>query len=458
MLWNWRRPVIHALVWLRKRDVIEQLRLVRALQWKSPEEIRDFQERRLEGVLRFAWRETAYYREVLGDCRVVVDGEVHLENFENLPFLTKDVIREQGARLRARVLPPGRRAFLNRTGGSTGEPCEYWQDTFYDAANIADKIYHFESFGKLPGEREMKVWGSTRDLLRDTSGLQARLKNFLYNRRVENCSRLSEERILAIVEHVNRFRPRAIWGYIDGMYTLADYLVRRGVVIHSPAAVFCGGGTFYPHMAQAIETAFRCPAVNYYGSREMGAVACQCEERDGLHVTSHSHVVEVVGEDGLPNLALPFIRYRIGDRGRMTGKQCRCGRGFPTLESVAGRTMESFLRRNGEIVSPIYLITMIGTSLRSGQIRRFQLVQEDFSRLRLRVVPGAVPPGDLRACLEPVCARIRELMGDECDVSVETADELPPTASGKYLYTVCKIDPSQQARAARGLTSYGNRR
>ena len=36
-----------------------------------------------------------------------------------------------------------------------------------------------------------------------------------------------------------------------------------------------------------------CPALNYYGSREMGAVACECEERRGLHITLHSHRVEV---------------------------------------------------------------------------------------------------------------------------------------------------------------------
>jgi phenylacetate-CoA ligase len=84
-------------------------------------------------------------------------------------------------------------------------------------------------------------------------------------------------------------------------------------------------------------------------------MASAVPEKGGLHVSSHSHQVEVIDrhgksgleEDGeivltsLHDYAMPFIRYRIGDRGRLTARACLCGRGFPLLETVLGRSEDA---------------------------------------------------------------------------------------------------------------------
>lgn len=454
MPFNWRKPLVHLLLVASRSSVPRELRFARSVERSSPAEVRDIQRHLLRRLLLHAWRETDYYREVLSDCRAVRNGKVDLERFDEIPVLTKDLLQSEGSRLKARALPDGRKAFLNRTGGSTGQPCEFWQDDYYDAVNVADKLYHFETFGKVVGELELKVWGSRRDLIRDSHGWVTGVKNFLYNRKVESCERLSENRILEIVAVINRFRPKLIWGYVDGLYAVSDYVVRNNTPLHSPAAVFCAGGTFYPHMERAIEQAFGCPAVNYYGSREMGAVACHCEKKEGLHVTSHSHLVEVVSEGGRPllneegnivitsltNYAMPLLRYWTGDRGRMSAKTCPCGRGTPLLTSVSGRGMESFVKANGEIVSPIYLITSIGVGIEGGFVKKFQLVQEDYHLVTLKVV--ANPEVDRRAVeenLARVAEQIRKLLGEGCAVSVQFVDDIPHSPSGKYLSTVCRI-------------------
>jgi phenylacetate-CoA ligase len=186
----------------------------------------------------------------------------------------------------------------------------------------------------------------------------------------------------------------------------------------------------------------------------MGAVACQCEKKTGLHVTSHSHLVEVVSDGGQPvlekegnivitsltNYAMPFLRYWIGDRGRMSANTCPCGRGTPLLESVSGRGMESFVKANGEIVSPIYLITSIGVGIEGGFVKKFQLVQEHYNLVTLKVV--ANPEIGRRAVeenLARVAEKIRTLLGEDCAVSVQFVDDIPRSPSGKYLCTVCRI-------------------
>ena len=163
--------------------------------------------------------------------------------------------------MRARELPAGRRSYVNRTGGSTGEPVEFWQDTHYWDVVVATRINHFERFGKKIGELEMKVWGSDRDIVHDTSRWQGKLQSFLYNRRIRTCSGLSGDGIRAIIEEINRYKPRNVWAYVDGMYTIADYVLRCGFKVHAPSAIFIGGGTLLPRMRDVIQEAFGAPVI-----------------------------------------------------------------------------------------------------------------------------------------------------------------------------------------------------
>ncbi len=343
MILNWRKPVVWGLLKAKGSPTPKELKFVRSIERKSPEEIREIQRRRLSELLLHAWEHTEYYRDVLDACGVVRNAKVDLDRFEEIPILTKDTIRSEGPKLKAKVIPQGRKPYVNRTGGSTGEPIEYWQDNYYWAVNVANKLYHFETLGKEIGEAEMKLWGSDRDIYTDTSSWVVKLANFIYNRRVQSCSNMSESDIRDVIAGINKFRPKNIFCYTDVTYTIAEYANHHGLNLHSPAAIVCGGATFHPHMEQSIEKAFGCPAINYYGSREMGVIASQCREKTGLHIVSHSHSVEIIDQHGnsvldregdivvtsLTNYTMPFIRYRIGDRGKLMTKGVPVAAVFP---------------------------------------------------------------------------------------------------------------------------------
>jgi phenylacetate-CoA ligase len=83
---------------------------------------------------------------------------------------------------------------------------------------------------------------------------------------------------------------------------------------------------------------------------------------------------------------------------------------------------------------------MIGTSLRPGFVKKLQLVQEDYRHIILKVVlESGVSQAEIRAHLDPISEKIRSVMGQSCAVSYAMVDDIPPTKSGKYLYTVCKL-------------------
>ncbi len=109
-------------------------------------------------------------------------------------------------------------------------------------------------------------------------------------------------------------------------------------------------------MRVEIERELGLAAVNFYGLSEMcgPGVAAEClPVRDGLHVQEDHFLVEVVdpadgttlspGVEGelvfttLTKEALPLIRYRTGDIGRLIVEPCACGRTTVRIAGLRGR-------------------------------------------------------------------------------------------------------------------------
>lgn len=450
---NWRRPLIRAALNVKNPNVLSEIELIRSIEW-SADKVANLQIERTEQLLLHAWAQTAYYREILEACGAVRNGKVDMGRFDDIPFLTKEIVRSQFERLTAAQLPNGRRAYANRSGGSTGQPLRFMQDNVYWDVTIATRTYHFSLGGKHLGEREMKIWGSERDLQEGTIGLKAKVENWVYNRRFEQCFYLPEEKIQRILKSINSWKPKMLWCYRDGIYAIAQYINKHSIRMHSPAAIISGGASLYPFMTEAIEKAFGSPAISAYGSRELGAAACQCAEHKGMHIASNAHLIEAIGSDGRPvldqdgelaitplmNYAMPMIRYRIGDRGRITKRPCQCGRGFPLLDELSGRTIESLVNHRGEHVDPIYFVHLLGVMNECDEVSKFQVIQELDGSVTINVVPrtGAAE-NEVNMDHDGIRKNIRLVMGPDCAVRFALVNDIPLTPSGKYPYVIRRV-------------------
>ena len=117
-----------------------------------------------------------------------------------------------------------------------------------------------------------------------------------------------------------------------------------------------GGEPWSEPMRAEIEGVLGLAAINFYGLSEMcgPGVAAEClAVRSGLHVHEDHFIVEVIDPaDGRPvgpgvegelvfttltKQALPLIRYRTGDIGRLVDDSCPCGRTTVRLTGLRGR-------------------------------------------------------------------------------------------------------------------------
>ncbi|MFH1034370.1 MAG: phenylacetate--CoA ligase [Pseudomonadota bacterium] len=119
-----------------------------------------------------------------------------------------------------------------------------------------------------------------------------------------------------------------------------------------------------PHsedLRRRIERGFGVLGINSYGLSEMNGpgVAFECPERAGMHLWEDAYLLEVVdpvslepvpqGEQGeivlttLTRQAMPVIRYRTRDLGRVLPGACACGRTHRRLDRIGGRSDDMFI-------------------------------------------------------------------------------------------------------------------
>jgi phenylacetate-CoA ligase len=139
------------------------------------------------------------------------------------------------------------------------------------------------------------------------------------------------------------------------------------------------------------------------------------------------------------NYTMPLVRYRVGDRGIASDARCGCGRPYPMLRRIVGRSEACLRRRDGGVVLPEFFIHLIGVETNDGAVAKFQVIQDAFDHVVVRAVPAAGRERDLFARREEIAARMCRALGDACRVEFVTADEIAPTPTGKHLYTVCTI-------------------
>ncbi|WP_289139693.1 phenylacetate--CoA ligase family protein [uncultured Brevibacillus sp.] len=424
------------------------LDMLRKWQWLDKESLHQLQQERLKSLLAHAFHNTTYYHEILRECEVVDRlGNIQLDNFSNLPLLDKELIRLRFEELLSSDKSE-RNWYENTSGGSTGVPVRFIQDEEYFFWNQAIKALDDEWTGRAIIDKQVRLWGSERDLMVGRDRFRTQVGRWLRNERWLNSLRMTQATMREYIDEINRFRPVQILAYVESLYELARYSEREKISLYSPRAIMTSAGTLYPHMRETIERVFQTKMFNRYGSTEVGDVACECDRHKGLHVSTPTHFVEIVRPDGTParpgevgeiiitllvNQVMPFVRYRIGDMGVWSAETCDCGRGLPLLQEVIGRRTDMFIDQQGRWIDGRVFLFILDPK---PYIQKFQVIQEKKDMLRVLIVPVDRGVG-YQEEIESIRRDIQKIM--MCSVHFEFCDEIEPSPSGKYLYTISNV-------------------
>ncbi len=437
------------LLWkvVKRYPVLDRLSEWKERQWDAPSAFEERQTRALGALLAHALARVPYYAERTSGLTPSAAESGPWAALAAFPVLEK---RDLALHADSLTCEMDRGSYWNLTGGSTGEPVQFLQDRVFQTGALATTMLFFEWAGAPRGGKHVKLWGAPRDLGSGKVALRKRAADWMFNRTTLDAFDMSERTMRRYAEVISRSRPACLEGYADALYELAVRVRRLSLPMNPPGSIVSSAGTLLPHMREAIEGAFGASVFDRYGTREVGNVANECDRHEGLHVFGETTVVEIVDESGLAvkegeegeilvtnllNYTMPLIRYRIGDRAVRGAELCSCGRPYPLLARVSGRSESCVRRRDGGVVLPEFFIHVIGVEYNDGSIGKFQVIQEAVDRLTVVVVASEGAGARALAKEDEMRARIKQMVGD-CEVRFVLADRIEPTPTGKHMYVV----------------------
>ena len=398
----------------------------------------------LTEMLRFAYEHNSFHRARFDRAGIDPREIRTIEDFRRLPILTKPEARAAGFGMLSDKFD--RASLLGaKTGGSTGTPLELLCTEEVAHLRNASGRRNKRWAGWEVGEPIGAVWGNPRY----PSGLWEKVREWVLTPTIYlDTMSITPEAVVAFAQEWERARPTLLFGHAHSLYLLALVVEQNDVHGIEPRAIIASSMMLLPHERAVIERVFGTKVTDIYGCEEVGLIAGECERHEGLHLNVEQLMVEVLREDGTPadagepgyvvvtdllNRAMPFIRYRMEDMAVLAVDRCSCGRAFPMLKQLVGRTADFLRRRDGSRVAGISLIE--NSLTRIPGIEQMQIVQPALLTIELRVVPG---PGFAPERRRELLDYFRETFPG-ADVQLSDVTSIPAEPNGKYRFSICRV-------------------
>ena len=401
----------------------------------------------LKQVIDHARATVPYYRFIPEDFSLHGHALTQSEVLSSLPLLTKGHVFENFQSIKSSA-PRGNLQSAS-TSGSTGIAMRFYCDGYQDAwaqAGLwrARRLWHVSRH-----DRQVVLWA--RPLVGQrgefVSGLKYRMRNVVNYNTFDD---FDEAKMAEIVESLQAFAPRLVYGYGSSIARLARFMVDNDRCLIGrarPAIVEYTADHMFEHEVHLAARAFGAPILSQYGASETPAIAFQCWAGNSHMCVDHAYV-EFLRPDGsaaepdedaeivvttLRNYGMPFIRYRVGDRGSFRIGQCRCGITLPMMNLTVGKAVDIVSTSSHKGVSA-HVFDYINLALiRRNQrgVRQFFVEQTGLDAFTLDIVKER--PFE-QASVNAFVDMMRERLGAQISVQIRFVEDIPISASGKRRY------------------------
>ncbi|MEE9615121.1 MAG: phenylacetate--CoA ligase family protein [Thermodesulfobacteriota bacterium] len=381
---------------MQKRDIRGKLDVMKK-DWKRPfKERLPAGERSLCRTLAMAGTHVPYYRDLFKKVKFDPESVARDVSYMNeLPFLTKEIVREEGERLLNETFDR-RSLHVRKTGASTGPSALIYYSRDALDRTAAVNLFVREWTGKKRHMKELHL--SSR--LMETPPLKDRVKEAVKCLAMNRVNVLTDsfepDSLQRVCRKIKAARPYYLTGHPSTLYALALHARERGESLAGTIKVFGSSGEVLNRKKRGtIEEVFGCKVFDCYGSAEFGVVAHELArenvKKNGAAETEQKILDFIVWPEtldtdtgdkeivltGLTNDAMPLIRYRTGDMGEIE----RRDDGF-YLGNVQGRTHD-LVKIGGRRYPTHYIQDLVD---RMEGIDEFQLEQREGLPLLLRLV------------------------------------------------------------------------
>lgn len=357
----------------------------------TPEEHANWLANQLRNIVQYHLDNNAFYREFVGKTSVADWNEV--------PIMSKSAYqRPLNQRLSYGFTEHN--CFINKTSGSSGNPMTFAKDREAHALVWANTIRRFAWFNlDFNHSWQARFYGRSLDTM---ASWKLKLKDYLSRRYRLDIFDLSDQAMEIVLATFQKKKFSYINGYTSSIVAFAKYLERKNIVLTTvcPTLTHCivTSEMLFPSDRELLERQLGVPVINEYGASELDIIAL--ENPNGIwEVNSQTLYVEILDDNNQPvphgvegriivtsldNIAHPFIRYEVGDRGILDEKSTLQ---HPILKQLSGRTNDVAHLPSGKRPAGMTFYSITKKVFEDdGNVQEFKIVQTQLDTFEIHYV------------------------------------------------------------------------
>ena len=405
-------------------------------EWYDENRISEFQLKETRSLLKYCHANVPYYTELFNRINLNIENINSLKDLQKIPILTKELVRENFEKLKN---PNFKGEIVHgHTSGSTGKSLQF--DFSKEAIQFRWALWfrHRARFGVKPSDVYATFTGLPAVPLNQKKAPYWR-ENRAMKQTIFTMHHINRNTIESIVERLNKGGFIYYSGYPSILYSLATLISDLGLKINKPPKViFTGAEALLEHQRNRISKVFGCLVTDQYGFSEGCGNASRCEndlfhedfeygvlECHNPRINSDGSYTGSVLATGFTNLAMPFIRYEVGDTAIWVETDCKCGRKSKTIKEVSGRNEDYVITPEGNKILRFDYVFKDTTSVIEAQI-----VQKELESIIIRIVKRNDYNNEKMEALlkKEVNSKISKLL----KVSFEYVNEIERESTGKF--------------------------
>ena len=322
------------------------------IEYKSPEEIKAFQEGLLKKHLEYLAGHSAYYKRLFSSYGIDISKIRTIEDLVKIPFTEKKDLQLYNDDFLC--VPKADIVDYVTTSGTLGDPVTFGC-TEKDLQRLAyNEKKSFACAGVKHGDIVQLMTTIDKRFMaglayflgiRELGASIIRVGNGIPELQWDTIKRLKPDTIMCVPSFILRLIQYAEAHGIDYKNSSVRRIIGIGEGLRDQ--------DFNLNLlGRKIKEKWDVQLFATYSSTEMGATFSECEYGMGGHVHPELIIVEIIGEDDLPVPdgeqgeivvttlgveGMPLLRFRTGDIAAKRVEQCKCGRWSYRLTPLVGR-------------------------------------------------------------------------------------------------------------------------
>lgn len=364
---------------------------LKSIQKKTDKEFAAYLDLKKHEIVNYHLKNNAFYQ--------ALTKNINCTNWNNIPIMTKRDLQQPLSERLSNGFTQNN-VYVNKTSGSSGDPFIFAKDKFCHALIWSVFIDCYSWFNlNFQNSKQARFYGIPLD---KKGYYKERLKDHLSNRFRFSVFDLSDSQFEKNVEKFKRTRFDYINGYTSSIVQFTKYLHRKNIILKTvcPSLKACivTSEMLFEDDKVLLETQLGIPIINEYGAAELGLIAFQNTKNEWL-INTNDLFVEILdnnndvlpfGEEGrivitsLYNKAHPFIRYDLGDIGKLTKNSTPQK---PILEKLIGRTNDIITLPSGKKAAGLSFYYVTKTIIEdNANVKEFVIEQFELDTFKISYV------------------------------------------------------------------------